>query len=250
MELIGAGWGRTGTDSTKAALEMLGFKCQHMKVVMSGPKQTQQFWAQALQEKYGPPCMPPREWEKKAAQMAWNDVGFAGGFDACVDFPFSPFYKEILEANPGAKVLLTVRDDGEKWYKSTYDTIYGFQRNRGIVFWLLSLSSPMMSALSSLWGGLLQGTMEDKEKAVALYEQHIEEVKRCVPAHQLLIFNVKQGWQPLCTFLDKPVPKEPFPHVNSSADMKKIGTFLARAELALRCTIGVAVVALGYILWS
>lgn len=169
--------------------------------------------------------------------MPWNTVGFAGGFTACVDFPFAPFYKEMLEANPNAKVILTVRDNGEKWYKSTYDTIYGFYRNGGLVMELLKLTSPFAKSLKSLWEGMLQGSMEDPSRAVKLYDEHIEEVKRYVPAHQLLVFNVKQGWEPLCAFLDKPIPGEAFPHVNSSEEMKNIARFFYWADLAIRSAI-------------
>jgi len=66
--------------------------------------------------------------------MGWINVGFAGGYNACVDFPFSLFYKELLEAIPDAKVLLTVRDHGDTWNKSVYDTIHGIERNRGLFF--------------------------------------------------------------------------------------------------------------------
>ena len=103
LEVIGAGWGRTGTDSTRMALEILGYPCHHMKVLGSRPKSEGKFWGRALVSKYGPPARPAREWEKEAAALAWNENM---PFKACVDFPFSPFYQELLQANPEAKVGL------------------------------------------------------------------------------------------------------------------------------------------------
>lgn len=50
-----------------------------------------------------------------------------------------------------------------------------------------------------------------------MYNEHIQHVRECIPAEDLLILNVKEGWQPLCDFLDVSVPKHmPFLHVNKS----------------------------------
>eukprot|EP00050_Salpingoeca_kvevrii_P008466 m.303087 g.303087 ORF g.303087 m.303087 type:complete len:273 (+) comp15647_c0_seq1:87-905(+) len=253
LKIIGAGWGRTGTDSTKTALDLLGYRCQHMKVLFGSPSSVQRFWAHALQRKFGPPLAERRIWEKEAAQLDWNSEGFAGGYDACVDFPFAPFYKELMEANPDAKVILTVRDNSEAWYRSAYKTIYGFQRvggSNGLLFWLLQFVWSAAPIPSSIWEGVLQGTMEDKDKAIALYEQHIAEVKQIVPASRLLVFNVKQGWEPLCSFLDKPVPTEPFPNVNSTAEMQKAVTILYIVERITRVLAACLVLSLVYFVVS
>eukprot|EP00054_Salpingoeca_dolichothecata_P036682 m.8299 g.8299 ORF g.8299 m.8299 type:complete len:260 (+) comp6938_c0_seq1:71-850(+) len=251
LKVIGAGWGRTGTDSTKEALNRLGYRCHHMHELLKCPKSAQKFWAQALQSKYGPPHMEPRQWEKQAAQMDWNSQGFVGGFDACVDFPFAPFYKELLAANPDAKVILNVRD-ADKWYKSVYDTIYGFHRQAGLFCYILSLlgTLPMLNAQRALWGGLLEGTMEDQAKATALFRKHIEEVKRTVPPEKLLVFSVKEGWGPLCKFLGKPVPHEPFPHVNSSSEKRRRLGILRIVEMATNLVVAGVVLAGGLWCWG
>jgi len=46
------------------------------------------------------------------------------------------------------------------------------------------------------------------------YRQHCSYVKNNCPKEQLLVYDFKQGWEPLCKFLDKPIPSEPFPHEN------------------------------------
>ena len=46
-------------------------------------------------------------------------------------------------------------------------------------------------------------------------------MKKTVPQEKLLIFNVKDGWEPLCNFLELPIPEEPFPNSNDSEKMKR-----------------------------
>jgi hypothetical protein len=43
---------------------------------------------------------------------------------------------------------------------------------------------------------------------------HNDAVKAAIPAERLLVWDVTEGWEPLCTFLDVPVPGEPLPHAN------------------------------------
>jgi hypothetical protein len=73
-----------------------------------------------------------------------------------------------------------------------------------------------------IWKGNLKGVFEDKEKTVAVYKEWIEEVKRTVPAEKLLVYEVKEGWKPLCDFLDVPVPEMPFPHINERKNFIRI----------------------------
>ena len=69
--------------------------------------------------------------------------------------------------------------------------------------------------------GLFDVISEGKEAAVAYFNNWVEEVKRTVPTERLLVFSVKEGWEPLCNFLDVPIPEGPFPNTNDSAQMKK-----------------------------
>lgn len=57
---------------------------------------------------------------------------------------------------------------------------------------------------------------------------------QAVPESQLLVFNVKQGWEPLCTFLQAKVPKHPFPKKNSKEEQdEKINNEYTKALLLL-----------------
>ncbi len=189
LKVIGAGFGRTGTLSLKAALEELGFgPCYHMIELFEKPGATEQWSAIASGE-----------------PIDWNTV--FDGYQATVDWPACAVYKELMQAYPEAKVLLSVRDP-EKWYESVASTIYQSSHRDPT-----SLHDRMVNGL--IWQGTFNGRFEEKDYAIAIFQRHIEEVKRHVPPEKLLVYDVKEGWPPLCTFLGVEVPAEkPFPHLN------------------------------------
>ena len=198
--------------STYTALRELGFPCYHMFEVI-GNKENKthlDFWNGVANAPAG-------------QHHNWNEV-FAG-YTAAVDNPACCVWRELLEANPDAKVLLTLHPRGpEAWYESTIDTIY-FTENLW-QFKVIELFTPFgrkMGNMSSklIWQRSHKGTMNDRTAAIARYEEHIEEVKAAVPADRLLIFRVDQGWEPLCKFLDVEMPDSEFPNVNDRAEIKK-----------------------------
>ena len=210
LKVIGAGFGRTGTRSLKDALEILGFGlCYHMDELIDHPEHIQS-WIAASNGK-------PVDWERLFA-----------GYQSAVDFPAYRLYRTLLQVYPQAKVILSVRDP-HKWYASAYETIY--QAGPGIREALaLALKLPFSARARNLlrvyqlpgklvWKGDFADRFKDKDFALQIYHDHIAEVKRSVPADQLLIYEVKQGWEPLCRFLAVPVPANtPFPHRNLRAD--------------------------------
>ena len=206
LKVIGAGFGRTGTASMRAALESLGFdKCYHMQEVFAHPEHVP-LWQAATEGK-------PVPW----------DTLFEG-YQATVDWPGCTFYKELMAHYPDAKVLLNVRNS-EAWYKSTHDTIYGMSR-MGFPASLAPLLFPRLRrfvrmANTLIWQNTFGDRFADKAYALEVFARHIEEVKRTVPADKLLIFEVKEGWEPLCAFLEVPVPDRPFPRLNDSATFRK-----------------------------
>lgn len=209
LQVIGAGFGRTGTLSLKTALEELGFgPCYHMTEVF---KHLEHFdlWEKALD----------------GEQVEWQDI-FAN-YRATLDWPACSFYQELIQAYPDAKVLLTVRDP-EKWYTSVTNTIYraSNQANKSLpsrfLQPLVGLFLPFVPKIGRLgqrmlWRNTFHGKFEDRDYAIAIFNQHIEEVKRTIPPEKLLVYNVKEGWEPLCNFLGVEVPQDkPFPHLNDS----------------------------------
>lgn len=233
LKVIGAGFGRTGTMSTYKALIELGFPCYHMAEVILNKENKHHidFWKKVSDDPEG-------------TQQNWDEV-FAK-YTAAVDNPACCVWKELMVAYPEGKVLLTLHPKGaEAWYNSTIDTIYFTE-----TLWqfkVLKAVIPFMRKFGDMSTNLIWkrnhgGTMSNKEKAIAFYNQHIEKVKAAVPPEKLLIFSVDQGWEPLCNFLGVPVPATPFPNVNDRAEVKKtIADFTKGAYIIL--TIGAVLLA-------
>lgn len=233
LRIIGAGYGRTGTMSTYTALKQLGFPCYHMIEVIQNKanKSHLDFWRNVANAPAG-------------AQHDWNHV-FAN-YTAAVDFPASCVWRELMLAYPDAKVLLTLHPKGaEAWYESTIDTIY-FTENVW-QFKVLEWTTPFGRKFGGMsrkliWWRMLKGAMDDRNRAIAQYRQHIEDVKAAVPADRLLVYSADQGWNPLCEFLGVPVPPGPFPNVNDRADVKKIIATMTKGAYAI-LAIGAATLA-------
>ena len=202
LEVIGAGFGRTGTASLQGALEELGLnRCYHMKEVFKNPTHAA-IWRAAAEGK----------------SVDWDAL--LEGYQATVDWPGCTFYQELMERYPDAKVLLNVRDP-EAWYKSMTNTVYKMTQ-LGFPQSLIPRLVPRIRGLSKMahiliWQNTFDKRFADKAHAVKVFSDHIAEVKRVVPAEKLLVYEVKEGWAPLCAFLEVPVPDEPFPRLNDSA---------------------------------
>jgi len=200
MKVIGAGFGRTGTSSLQAALEaLLGGNCYHMKTVL-------------LQNDH------LRAWHDfatgKTAAMDWERLFH--GYVAAVDFPICMYYREIMEVFPDAKVVLTLKDPLQ-WWES-------FNRMQGLInkARILCFCVPKLRAIAQftdkviiqdVFGGGLE-----KDNCIQVFKRHYEEVRAAVPRERLLEFDVRQGWAPLCQFLQVPVPAEPFPYLNAGIE--------------------------------
>jgi Sulfotransferase domain len=206
MKLIGASFPRMGTLSTKAALEQLGLgPCYHFLTQFERPQDVD-VWQAAAEGK-------PVDW-----------TAFFADFQSAVDWPASRFYKQLMALYPDAKVLLNVRDP-EAWYESMLKTVYPASR--------MGLSAPAESILGRMgrmidtlsWQPLFHGRFEDKPYALSVFERHNQEVQDYVPADRLLVWDVKESWEPLCRFLGVPAPDTPFPHLHDTE------TFLKQMEM-------------------
>ena len=234
MKVLGAGFGRTGTASLKAALEELGFgPCYHMYEVFEHPQHAD-FWEAALRRE----------------PVDWDEV--LGGYEATMDWPACTFYKQLMERHPDAKVLLSVRDP-EQWYESMRSTIYELARIGNLSpFTRLGLASlsllrfgtftirPLQIA-QELEVDTFEGRFEDKSHAIEVFNRHNEEVKRRVPEEQLLVYEVKQGWGPLCEFLGVEEPDNLFPHVNDTAEIQRLILMLRLFSVAIPTAVALLV---------
>ncbi len=200
MQIIGAGFGRTGTASMKLALEKLGFgPCYHMRVVFEQPADIP-LWHKAA---FG-------------SEIEWDDL--LGRYKSGVDWPLCHFWQPLSERYPDAKILLTVRP-ADEWYTSMTNTIFSH----------LAGKQPE-DAMQKTWKEMtekivrtdtFQNMTEDRAHCEAVFNRHIAHVKETVPAERLIVYEVGSGWGPLCEALGVPVPDEPFPKTNTTQDFQK-----------------------------
>jgi hypothetical protein len=224
LQVIGAGFGRTGTMSTHLALNQLGFPCYHMFEVLRNPlnKAHLDFWRKVADA----PDKVDRDWEQ-----------VFGRYTATVDNPACCVWRELAKAYPDAKVLLTLHPKGgDAWYESVMETIYFTESTWQ--FKVLHAVTPFGRKFGDMshkliWQYLHRSTMPDRAKAVAFYNKHIEEVKAAVPPEKLLIFSANQGWKPLCDFLGVAVPDTAFPNTNDRAEFQKIKAGIARGAYVI-----------------
>lgn len=201
LQIVGAGFGRTGTLSMKAALERLGYSpCYHMVEVIQNPLFADRWIAAA-----------------EGRAVDW-DIVFKG-YKAAVDWPACAFYREIAAHFPNAKVILTVRDM-QSWYESCRATIFGVMR-------LDPKHMPPHIAHAAHVGHRIvtektfAGRLDDSDYCIAVHREHIEAVQRAISPERLLVFDVRDGWVPLCRFLNVAVPDEPFPRANEREEFGK-----------------------------
>ena len=205
LHVIGAGFGRTGTASLKAALEILGYnKTHHMFEVMDS-KQQMALWHDVAMGK----------------EPDWDAI--YAGFPAAVDFPTASYWRELSDYYPDAKVVLTTRSS-DSWWKSARATIIAI--GKAPPAWARALIPPIRQNVEmtngTVWHRMFDGRQFEEAHAKRMFEQHNAAVQAELPPERLLVFEVKQGWEPLCAFLGKPVPDQPFPHVNDSAEFSKL----------------------------
>lgn len=208
IKVIGAGMGRTGTATLKVAVETLGFtKCYHSISLADHPTHGPQ-WIGLLEGK-------PLDWAQLYA-----------GYQGTMGLPTVFFYKEIVAHYPEAKVILTVRDP-ESWYESASQTILKLpSRGEMAVMRLIALFNPKLKIAMHIIpvarrvSAHFIGNDLTKERAIEYYHRHNAEVRQTVPPAKLLIYDVKAGWEPLCQFLDVPIPATTFPHTNTRAEFQ------------------------------
>jgi len=224
LQVIGAGFGRTGTASLQRALEILGFgPCYHMFEIRKQPGRAPA-WRHAVRD----------------GSADWDAI-FAG-YRSAVDWPACRFYKELAEAYPEARVILTVRDP-EAWHRSCMSTIYAVSQAMPWAMRLVPVARHVRAMLfEAIWDGTFDGRFAEAAHARAIFEAHNEQVQRTVAPQRLLVFEVQQGWQPLCQFLGVEVPDEPFPQLNEGPELEQLARTI-RARVRAGTVLGVVVAA-------
>jgi hypothetical protein len=192
IQIIGTGVGRTGTYSLRLAINQLGLgPCHHMEEVIDNLPVQQPLWSEALK---GRP-----DWE-----------AIYDGYGSAVDWPTAAFFRELIEEYPSARFILTHRSP-ESWADSFTGTIYKLIAEKDKMPPEFKEWLEMVNGIVSKTG--FPGGLE-REDLMKAFIAHNEAVKKTIPAGQLLVYEVKEGWEPLCAFLGVPVPDEPFPRSN------------------------------------
>jgi hypothetical protein len=197
LQLVGAGLGRTGTTSLKAALELLlDGPCYHMTEVIGRPDVAER-WLQAVEGD-----LP--DWDELLA-----------GYVAVVDWPTVTFWRELSAAYPDAPVLLSTRD-ADAWWKSASRTIFpAIAREQPPA---IGLERRMISALFDRF----TRDWQDEAAAKAAFLAHNDAVRDAIPTSRLVEWHPGDGWGPLCTALGVPTPDVPYPHVNTTDEFRQM----------------------------
>lgn len=194
LSVIGAGFGRTGTMSLKLALEQLGFgPCHHMVEVFKKPE-TMAFW-----EAVG---------DRRAVD--WETV-FAG-YGSTVDWPSATYYRELADAYPEAKVVLSVRDP-KAWFASTQATIFSGNFD--------DPNDPFHRMVSKAVCTLFDQRIHDEAHCIEVFNRHNQTVQQVIPKERLLVYDLAEGWAPLCVFLGREAPSTPMPRANTTEDFRR-----------------------------
>jgi hypothetical protein len=196
MKVIGVGVGRTGTYSLKLALERLGFgPCHHMEEVIFNPPLHVPLWSAALQ-----------------GRADWSAI--YRGYASAVDWPTAGFFRELNAVYPSARFVLTHRSP-ESWIQSFSETIYKLTTGEVPV-------PPHMRPFLDMAGSVIARTGFpiglDAAGLGRAFAAHADAVKATIPSDRLLVYQVKEGWGPLCAFLGVEEPAEPFPRTNNRTE--------------------------------
>jgi len=203
MKLINTGLGRTGTTSLKAALEMLGIApVFHAPDLFTNTKYLD-------------------VWEAACEGQTIDWRTFFADYEVA-DWPVAFFYKEIIKAYPEAKVMITVRDP-EEWFKN-FKAVW--QQVLSINLPIPRLQRLRRFIRLRMMEEFFEGKGNDKAQMVCFFENYVEGVKEFVPADKLLVYNVTEGWEPLCEFLEVDVPQQAFPNANKGGGFKEFVTSL------------------------
>jgi sulfotransferase family protein len=196
LRVVGAGLPRTATHTLKLALPMLiGGRCYHMTEVLDRPEHVP-LWQHALD----------------GGSPDWDQI--FEGYSAAVDWPTSAFWLDIAETFPSSLILLSVRTDGEAWWRSVDNSIMDDIRSP-------ESRNDWWEMACGLWRRTLGPEWNDPAANAAAYEHWVSDVRRTAPPDRLLEWQPRDGWAPLCEALSVHVPDAPLPHVNTASDYEE-----------------------------
>lgn len=222
IKVLGVGYGRTGTYSLTLALDELGFPTLHTQHMYELPE-IFDMWTEKV-------FLPSVESGEVTMGSPDFNVIASNGFTATMDLPMALYFEEVRELYPDCKFILTTREDSEIWFKS-WDTltksianptqfgciIPGVRKLEYYIRWLFSVVGQDEMFLKAPY----PIPSQNKDLAIKSYESHNKRVREVIPSDLLLEYNVNDGWQPLCDFLEvADCPTTPFPKSNSARSVQ------------------------------
>jgi hypothetical protein len=225
LKVVGVGFGRTGTYSVKLALEELGLPTLHTQHLYESENENIfKMWTDLI-------FQPSLDAGHAFLGEPDFDVITQHGFQATMDFPVALYYKEIMAKYPDCKFILTTRENSEVWFRSWESMtksistpanlggifLSGVQRYSIYLRWLFAVVNKDDSFITSS----IPKIHQNKESAIESYEEHNRMIRELIPSDRLLEYSVKQGWKPLCDFLEiGDCPDRPFPKTNSARSVQ------------------------------
>jgi len=220
-----------------AAFRILGIPSWHwVKMTENTPDLA--MWNEVLESKFNPENPDRLPLDRRVFD------NLLGQFGACTDQPAAIVAEELVAAYPEAKVVLIERDV-DKWFESFRKTVIAGTNSPAIPF-VRRIDRECMGAMARQMDLITEHYfhIESKreswlrnnpmffeewlQKAKAAYLAHNAEVKRVTPPERLLLFQLDQGWEPLCKFLGKPIPDVPFPRINDTEELNRlVGLYIA-----------------------
>lgn len=212
LQVVCVGLSRTGTSSLKAALSMiLPGNTHHAMDYLSNinNQESHVFWTSMA--------------DKSATKDDISEFFKSGNYSGVCDVPCLLYWREIVKAHPQAKIILTVRDP-VLWYQSLNTAIIPLAKQINRWSWILKIICYILygkcfqvSLLQILFQQFHLKEFEQQSTATRFYEDWNKDIISTVPSENLLVFDVRSGWGPLCEFLDCPEPSVPFPRLNDAS---------------------------------
>jgi len=213
MRVIGAGLPRTATTTLMIALEQLGFApCYHMRDLLVDLESGLTRWEAVADGK-----------------PDWEGI-FAGAQSTC-DWPSAHYWRELMDYYPESKVILSVRDP-QLWVQSMRETVWGVYFGDSVIHYACRARAVLdrdwrrfMALMTRItWepgSGALAGETFTDEGLIEAMQRWNDEVTSTVPADRLLVWDPREGWEPLCRFLEVETPAEALPRVNDTISFRE-----------------------------
>jgi len=225
LKVVGVGFGRTGTYSVKLALEELGMPTLHTQHLYENENENIfKMWTDLI-------FQPSLDQGHAVLGEPDFDIITQHGYQATMDFPVALYYEQIMDKYPDCKFILTTRENSQVWFRSWESMtksistpanlggifLTGVQRYSIYLRWLFAIVNKDDSFITSS----IPKINQEKENAIQSYEEHNRKIRELIPSDKLLEYSVKQGWQPLCDFLEiADCPTTPFPKTNSARSVQ------------------------------